>query len=482
MSDTLRSDRTARNAIVLSAAEVIGKAGSLVYTILAARALSPAGYGAFAYAVAMSLIIASVAAWGFDELLMQRASREPERLQEVTSQSISSKLTVGIPIYLVATLVLAPVRPSAEASISLMLVFAAAMFDLLSDTGRAAATVRERLTGVSVTLVVNRIVTAGLAVAALALGGGLVAISAAYLVGSASGMIGTTFVLRGLGLSLRPQGHPRAVAGLVRRSGALGLTTILGLLLFRIDTVLLGAIRGDDAVGRYSVAYRMIENTLFVAWSVGRASFPMLAQATSAAAVQRVLRRGSGLLATVYVPFGCVAALRADAVIRLLFGSDYGAAATASLQILAFTPLAFGVAYMLGQVLIARGDFTAALWVFGGAAAVNVIANLLLIPSLGERGAALTTIASYAFEAVLAWWLVRRRIGPTSPLAAWSPAVVGGVVMTPVLLLVRVNLAVDIAAAGAVYAVAWWALARIVTPEQTDQVRRIVRNLIPGDR
>lgn len=482
MSTTDRADRTASNAIVLSVAEVVGKAGSLVYTVLAARALTPDGYGAFAFAVATSLIVSSLAAWGFDELMMQQASRDRERLVELASRSLAAKLGVGIPLFAVVGLVLLPSRPTPEAGIALLLVFAAAMFDLVSDTGRAAATVRERLTGVSVALVVNRILTAGLAVAALVAGGGLVAIAAAYMVGSAAGALATGLVVRRLGIALRPRGGPRSVAGLARSTWALGLTTVLGLILFRSDTVIVEAVRGDAAVGRYTVAYRLVENVLFVAWSVGRAAFPMFAQADGLAQVQRVLRRSSGAVASVYAPFAAVAALRADAVVELVFGSQYGTPATESLQILAATPLAFGVAYLLGQVLIARGDFVPALWVFGGAAAFNVAANVVLVPVLGEQGAALTTTVSYSAEAALAWWVVRRRVGTTQPFASWSPAVAGGLAMAAVLVLVSAGLLVDLAAAGLAYAVVWWVVAAWRTPEQTAQVRRLVGRVIPGGR
>lgn len=482
MTDTERSDRTARNAAVLSVAEVVGKAGSLVYTILAARALEPDGYGAFAFAVAASLIVSSLAAWGFDELMMQRASTDPERLEDLAGQAVASKLLVGIPMFVLVGLVLLPSRPDAAAGTALLLVFAAALLDLLSDSGRATATVRERLTGVSVALVVNRIVTAGLAVAALLAGGGLVAISAAYLVGSAGGAAMTFVVVRRLGVRLRPRGRPRDAGRMLRGSWALGLSTVLGLILFRADAVILEAVRGDAAVGRYTVAYRLVENVLFVAWSVGRAAFPMLATAEGAGQVQRVLRRASGAVASVYAPFVIVALLRAGPVLELLFGDAYGDVAARSLQVLAATPLVFAVGYLLGQVLIARGDFVSALWVFGGAAAVNVAANLVMIPMFGEVGAATTTVLSYAAEAVFAWFVVRRRVGPTNPLASWSPALLGGVVMAGALLVLRAPLLVELALATAAYGLVWWAVARRRTPEQTDQVRRLVGRVIPAVR
>ena len=52
---------------------------------------------------------------------------------------------------------------------------------------------------------------------------------------------------------------------------ALGVDTVVAMALFRIDQVLLGAMKGDAAVGVYAAAYRLLETMLFVSWAVAAA-------------------------------------------------------------------------------------------------------------------------------------------------------------------------------------------------------------------
>lgn len=466
--------RVARNAAVLAIAEVVGKAGSLVYTVLAARALTTSDYGAFAYAVSLSLILASVAAWGFDEYVIQRASRDRGSLHGLISAALTGKMLLAFPLFAGVGFLVAGGRPSGDAVLAMVLVFGAAVADLVSDTGRAAATVRERLTGVSVALVVNRVITAGLAVAALVAGGGLVTISVAYLVGSLSGMVATVVVVHRLGVPLRltPRVGPSLQLG--RSAWAIGVTTVLGLILFRIDAVILEALQGDAEVATYTVAYRLVETVLFVSWSIGRATLPVLAKDEDPVRIRRIIEGALGALSVVYVPFAVVAIFAAEPSITLIFGSQYGELSAQVLQLLAVAPLAFAVSYVLNQVLIARAAFVTLLWISLGTTVLNIVLNLVLIPVWRSRGAGVATVISYAAAGLTTWLVLRRRGLHINPFAGWGPSVVGGAALAVVMVVLTLPVLVEILIGGVAFVAVWWVTARRWTPDQVDLVRRML--------
>lgn len=475
--DTLR---TARNAALLAVAEVVGKAGSLVYVVLAARALGRDEFGAFSYAVALSLLLSSVAAWGFDEFLIQRASSDPERRESLARTAVTGKLLLALPTFGLVGVLVSSGRPSAAATTTLVLVFVAAVADLLSDTARAVATVHERLGGVSVALVVNRVLTAGVAVVAIVLGGGLVTIASAYLVGSLSGLAVSAVVVGRLGTRLVPGGSVADVLAVGRSAWAIGITTVFGLVLFRIDTVLLEAITNDEEVARYTVAYRLVETVLFVSWSVGRAVLPVLARDRDPLRSRQVVEGASGAIAAVYVPFALVALFAARPTIALLFGPQYGDTAVASLQLLAPAPLLFAFGYVLDRVLMARGAFRTSMVVVVGAAALNVLLNVVWIPTHGARGAAVATGVSYGVQGLVTLLVLRGRGTVVNPLRQWVVPVVAGVPMAGVFLGLgdRLHVVVAVAIAGLVYAVGWGALAARLAPTQAE----LVRGLVPWRR
>ena len=81
----------------------------------------------------------------------------------------------------------------------------------------------------------------------------------------------------------------------MRAALAIGLAGVFAVVLFRIDTAMLAAFEPKDVVGDYGAAYRLLEATLFVAWSVGAAVYPVFSRltATSDPPVGLVFERAS---------------------------------------------------------------------------------------------------------------------------------------------------------------------------------------------
>src|SRR5687768_1247644 len=182
--------RAAGNAAAVAAAQVAGKVATLAYTIAAARTLGQAEFGAFSYAISLSLLVATLPAWGFDALLVQRGSREPGKLPRLLSETLVWRTAIAVPVFAAAAIAGFAVRPDTDSAVALLLVLLACAIDVYADAGHAAAAAVQNQKGTSAWLVVQRFVTAGLAVGALAAGLGLVGLTAAYLAGTAVGGIG----------------------------------------------------------------------------------------------------------------------------------------------------------------------------------------------------------------------------------------------------------------------------------------------------
>jgi O-antigen/teichoic acid export membrane protein len=64
-----------------------------------------------------------------------------------------------------------------------------------------------------------------------------------------------------------------------------------------------------------------------------------------------------------------------------------------------------------GQILYSYGGYKDFIWISGSALLVNVVLNLLLIPRIGERGAAAATTAGYLTSSILHTLLAFNRTG-----------------------------------------------------------------------
>lgn len=471
--------RATLNAVALMLGEIAGKVATLAYTVAAVRTLTQEDFGAFAYAIAFSLLVATLPSWGFDPLLTQRGSRDPSRLPALLSETLVWRTGIAVPVFAAAGIAGFALAPSTESGITLLVVLGATLVDAFSHAGRAVAAAKQRQVGMSIALVVQRFATASLAIGGLASGLGLIGLSVAYLAGTLVGMAGVVFVVRGMGVSLDMAAVNRE--GLMRTgklSIALGVDVLVAMALFRIDQIILGAIKGEGEVGAYAAAYRLVEAVLFFSWAMTRAIFPVMSAATEAWRVRRGVEQGLAALAVIYVPLAVGLWIEARPGLDLLYGAPYSAVSLGALRWLAPTPLLFAIGFVGSSALIARGRRTSVLVSSLVAAAYNVVLNVILIPRLGGTGAAIATTTAYGLEAFIVVLMLRPHVGWIRLHRALLLPGLATVLMTVALLGLTMEVIPETLLGAAVYLVAWLALTSWRAPEQI----AVARSLMPWRR
>lgn len=470
-----RTLRTARSVVLLGGSELLGKIATLVLFVVAARSLGPTAFGAFSFALAFGLLLAELPSWGYDTVVVQRGAADPARLPTLLGNVFLARLAASVVVLVVGGAVGAATRDSRAAATALVLMLLAALVEGFTDAYRAGAAALERQGGSALVIVVQRVATAVLAVAVLVAGGGLIGLASAYLAGTVIGLLGTRRVARSVGVRVALRGVDRStLVELTVASTPTGINAVVSMTLFRLDAVLLGLLVGEAAVGAYAVAYRLMETVLFVAWSVSRAVFPVVASNATPARVLRGMQTGLGVIASVFLPYGVVLALRGEDILLLLYGNSYSTDSTSVLRALAFAPLVFGVAYLMVYSLIAAEKAAQVLLGSIAALVVNAVANALLIPRLEGLGAALVTTGSYVVEAAVLGVLLRRWVRGRDYLSPLVAPAVGSVAAAAVLLL-PLPLLPALAAAVVAYVVVWFAVARTTAPEHAAVARRVLR-------
>ncbi|MDP9342529.1 MAG: oligosaccharide flippase family protein [Actinomycetota bacterium] len=460
--------RAARNAAAVGAAQLAGKVASLAYTIAAVRVLGERQFGTFAYAMSLCLLLGTLPEWGFDPLLLQRGSREPRSLSRFLSETLVWRTAIAVPVFGAAAIAALVTRHDATSATVFLLILLATAFDTYTDAGLAAAAALQKQVWSNISLTIERFVMAGLAIAALALGFGLVGLAISYLVGSVVGGLGVLVSVRRLGVSLDFRSvNRKGLGATARMSFAIGLDTVVSLALFRIDQVILGALKGDAAVGIYAAAYRLLETVLFVSWAVAKAVFPVMSASTSTETwrVRRGVEQGLAAVGLLYIPFGVGLLVEAGPVLRLLYGNAFAVQGAGAARWLAPAPLLFAAAYLGSYALLARERRWQVVATSLLALVVNVAANLLLIPAFSSSGAAAATTISYLVQTIVVLAVVAPDVGmPRLGRGLAAPAVAAGA-MAAVLVVLRAGPAVEIPLGVAVYFAAWYPLARWWSPE-----------------
>ncbi len=475
-------ERAARNAMFVMIAETAAKITTFAWTVVAARELTRGQFGSFNFALSLALILASIAEWGFDPVMVQRVSREPSFKERHFANAVGWEGAIATLLFGTAAIT-AGVASSGTTRIVVLLVLLAAFLDVFSDTIRALGTAVQRQGVTSIALVVQRIATVGVAMPVLLLGGGLEGFAIAFLAGYVVGFAAHLVALRRLGV--------RFHFGLIERDGmrtfargttAIGLSGLVLAVLFRVDALILAGLKGQAALGAYSVAYRLFETSLFVAFAVNSALFPLMAErGDDPDQVRGVMEKALGSILFLYLPYTVVCIVEAQEILDLLFGSRYASISASSLRWLAAAPLVYALAFITGSALTALrrtgGMLVAALV----ATVANVGLNFALIPLIGIEGAAITTTASYLVESlVLLWYLSRAGGGHPDIVTVALPPLGGALILAATLVFAPVPTAVALVVGLGLYVVGWWAVARRFTPDQLTFVRELGRRALPA--
>jgi O-antigen/teichoic acid export membrane protein len=384
--------------------------GSTVYL---ARTLGPDVYGVVAVAAGVMLYLTQIADSGVELAGMADAAAGPERAAAVMSGALALRLMTVAAVLLV--------------------VWPAGWWVMAQPDGRVLAlyslglpmtalSVRwvylglQRPVPVAVSRIVADVVTGLVTLALVRTAADVHWAPLATVVGGVAGGVLLLRGLRGLGVRLFVAADRRRVTALLARGRRLVLFTLLGLVLYNVDLLILRYLRGEAEAGRYAAAYVLISfcANLMIAYS--HTVLPSLArEATPTAATASTYRTGLVVAWLVTMPVAIGGALLAPLLIDRLFGRAYGDGATA-LQVLVLSVPVAALREMAVAALIARHREPALL-------RVNITA---LIPVFGLAGAAWATVVSEVVRLGVALVAAREAIPGTLPAPALLKVLVAG--------------------------------------------------------
>ncbi len=201
---------------------------------------------------------------------------------------------------------------------------------------------------------------------------------------------------------------PARYRGALAFSIPAGAGELVLLAMLRIDVVLVAAFLPVADAGLYAVAIALSEFLWVIPDGIALVVLP-----TSAA--DPAPKRSRRLIALTFgVTIGCglVLSVVARPLITTLFGASFAGAATA-VPLLAVAAVAGGVWKVLGADVVAAGRTSPRLWSAAAGLVCMVAVDVVAIPPLGIRGAALGAALGYTVAALVLrrWWPWRRRAG-----------------------------------------------------------------------
>lgn len=250
-----------------------------------------------------------------------------------------------------------------------------------------------------------------LALALAALGYGVAGVLVGYVLSLVLGLGAALYYLRDV---LDLTGVVRRRLSLPRRQLlTFNLLSVVFLFLmeslYNSDVILLRLLAGETVTGYYKGALVVAQ----LIWLLPKALQSLLLHSTSnywSAEQYERIQTVSSLTARLILVVSCLLAaglvVLADEFLPLYFGPEFAAAVVPTLLLLPGV-IGFAVARPVNAIVQGSGELGTLVAASGGAAAINLVLNLLLIPPFGMHGAAVATSVGYGSLAVFSTFASR---------------------------------------------------------------------------
>jgi O-antigen/teichoic acid export membrane protein len=477
-------ERAAKNTAVRAAGEIVGKLGSFVLFAVLARETGPVGIGVYVFALAWGEVAMTPVGLGIDRYMLRAIAGDRSTLDGYFWNAFVLKVLRGIPIVLLSTLLVVLLFDwSGDKRWAVVAVSVGFLFDTLARTLMSVFNAFERAELVASMIVVERLLAAGLGLLALGLGYGVVAVGMAFATGALVKLLMSFYLLSsrlGMPKLALPADFRRDL-----RAKSLPYTTedIFGLVLSRVDVLMLSALATGAVVGFYGSAYRLIDATTFVNVAIAgafTAMFTYLGPDTTPT-LQAVYQRALKLAMTLLLPIAVAFAVVPHVLCRAFFG-DSLAAAGDPLRLLAPVVVLFPLIVQSTNLVLSRENPMKVVRVVATVAVINVVANAVLIPLMEAEGAALAMLISELIYLALALRLALPLTGGVHWRSMLPAPLLAGAAMALVLWALAGTLVIALAAGVVVYAAVYAAIDAVVAPGELRFVVGLVTSRFGGRR
>jgi O-antigen/teichoic acid export membrane protein len=402
----------------------------LTVTVWIARYLGPGPFGQLSYAIAAVALFSAVGTLGLNGIVVRDLVRQSAdapatlgtaALLQALGGAIGAAAAVGLVLLL---------RPGDATLLVLTSILGSAMVFRAADVVRYWYEARIQSKHILRADAAVLIVMSGARVALILCGAPLLAFAAVALAETvvAGAAILAVYAARE-GTLARWRVTRDRLATLLRDCWPLLLSGLAVSLYLRADQIMLGRMLGDEQVGQYAAAVRIIEAFNFLPLAVVASAFPALMSPDAKPQFERRFGQLLEVMVALSIPLAAGLSFFAGDLTRLLYGERYADAAPV-LALYAWTLVFVFLGTPSGRWYLYADLQKLALSRTALAAILNVLLNLWLIPRWGLTGAATGTLVAVAVSNVLfnaldartrpIFWMQLRSLALPSLYARWA--------------------------------------------------------------
>lgn len=224
-------------------------------------------------------------------------------------------------------------------------------------------------------------------------------------------LIGYILTRRYLSRKINFNWNPPLFRAILKQSLPFASVVLLMSLYTRIDAVMIERLlpnRGDAEVGVYAAGYRLLDAVNMIGFLFAGLLLPMFAKMLKGKEnIVPLLSLSGRIMLVITISFSIAVCFHATDITALMY-TDNSIYMTEVMILLILGFNAIGVIHIAGTLLTANGNLKQMNFVFVLGVIVNIVTNYFLVQYYGAWGAAITTIISQSFVAIIEMVLVRQ--------------------------------------------------------------------------
>lgn len=410
----------AKNTMYLTIAQTIVIVAGVISMKFTTTGLQSTGYGLFGYATSLNTIICSLMDLGLGTL----ASREISRNRSLTNKYLSNFLLIRLMfaviilagIYFAVYMGLVPT----EAHYVVLIVSLSAIFSVLTGMFVGIFQAYERMEYISIQTAMTSVLTMLAAALMVFFNLDIIGYSLLYCLSYLIVLIycivicAWKFTMPGL------EFDARFWKDSIVESSPYGITYVLGVIYYQLPTIMLKSMHSWRDVGIFRAPFNLFMTILFVPQVLSTALFPVMSRyfIMSKGSFRNVFDKFLKYIIIISIPMGVGTTILADKIIYTLSDVQY-ADSIVVLQILIWAAVFLFICNVYMSLMNSSNKQRTTMKVASACLVVNVVLNILLVPSYSYIGAAVAiTVTEFIELAMYVAVSAKQDYGLSTDLAA----------------------------------------------------------------
>jgi len=370
---------------------------TVVYT---ARYLGAGGFGILSLALSIGSIFGVFMDMGLSTLIVRELSRDKSVSGKYIMNSILMKLILSI---LTLGLVFLTVQVIGYNQIESLVIYLITISVTISSFYiflNAVFQAEEKMEYLSLANIINSVVLLAGTIIGVYLGLSIVYFAVIYILTSIVVLIYCVIVYLKKFWDFNLEIDLKFWKPTIKEAWSFGLISLSYMLYTYVDSIMLSILKGTEAVGWYSAAYRLMYIALILPNAINVAIFPVMSRLysnSSKKSLNLLNERYFKYMMVFGIPIGIGTSLLAKQIILLLYGTEYYPSIIA-LQILVWAIVFTFAGASYTQLLQSTNKQLIITKISLVCLVMNVILNLILIPPYNYVGASVTTIITEAVQ------------------------------------------------------------------------------------